>query len=178
MIKAIVKIFLALNGNIKKSQIAAGFAWGVLFGLVPAGNFFWITLFIISFFFAHNHGGKLIAVALVKLFLPQIYPLTDLAGWELLHVAALQDFFTMLYNTPFVPFTRFNNTLVAGGIAAGLVLWLPIFLLVWLFIPLYRRTLLPKILNIKLVKALGKTPLISKISNAAHTIQNLSGGLR
>jgi hypothetical protein len=37
-------------------------------------------------------------------------------GWEILHIAALQPLFTAWYNMPFVPWIRFYNTLVAGGI--------------------------------------------------------------
>ena len=67
MIKAIAKLIVALNGNVKKSQLAAGFAWGLLLGLVPMGNFFWVVLFLVSFFFRHNHASKLLSMAALKL---------------------------------------------------------------------------------------------------------------
>ncbi|GHV95047.1 hypothetical protein AGMMS50293_13670 [Spirochaetia bacterium] len=166
MINGIAKLILALNGNVKKSQLAAGFAWGLLLGLVPAGNFFWIVLFLVSFFFTHNHGSKLFSMAVLKLLSPVIAPLVDVLGWELLHIEALQPFFTTLYNMPFVPFTKFNNTLVAGGLAGGIVLWLPVFLLFMALIPLYRNTVAPKIRNLKLIKAVAKIPFLAAIEKA------------
>jgi uncharacterized protein (TIGR03546 family) len=166
LIKAAVKLLVALNGNVKKSQVAAGFAWGLLLGLVPAGNFFWIVLLLISFFFSHNHGGKLFAMALIKLFAPVIAPAVDIVGWQVLHIDALQPLFITMFNMPFVPFTKFNNTLVAGGLVAGAALWLPAFFLFIVLIPLYRNHLSPKIRNLKVIKVIGKLPFLSMIDKA------------
>ncbi|GMO27375.1 MAG: hypothetical protein Pg6A_14910 [Termitinemataceae bacterium] len=169
MIKGIAKLILALNGNVRRTHIAAGFAWGLLFALLPTG-IFWIALFVFSLFWTHNHAAKIFVLALVKLCSPFIYPLTDELGWFVLNMEALRPFYTKLYNMPFVPFTRFNNTLVAGGLAAAIVLWFPVYFLIRALVPVYRRTLLPKIANSKLVGAFGRIPLVAKIRNAVNTI--------
>jgi uncharacterized protein (TIGR03546 family) len=166
MIKGIAKLILALNGNVSKTQIAAGFAWGILLGLVPAGNAFWIVLFLISFFFTHHHGGKIAALAIIKILYPIVVYQIDSVGWFVLHIDSLTGFFTKLYNMPFVPFTKFNNTLVMGGLVSGLILWLPLFFLFITLIPIYRKTIGPKIRNSKIVRAIVKFPLISAIDNA------------
>jgi uncharacterized protein (TIGR03546 family) len=166
MIKPIAKLIVALNGNLKKSQIAAGFSWGLLLGLVPVGNVFWVVLFVVSFFFKHHHGSKVLVLAVLKLLSGVVAPLLDTAGWELLHIEALQPLFTTLYNMPFVPLTKFNNTLVAGGLAGGVILWVPVFILILLLVPLYRNKLAPKIRENKLVKAVKNLPLISKLVKA------------
>ncbi|MDR1388377.1 MAG: TIGR03546 family protein [Treponema sp.] len=171
MIKGIATFIAALNGNLKRGQIASGFAWGVLFGLIPAGNFFWVFFFIVSFCFRHHQGSKILVMALVKLLSLALLPLTDALGWQLLHLESLVPFYTVLYNMPFVPFTRFNNTLVAGGIAAGIGLWLPMYFLVRGLIPRYREILAPKIRDSRVVKAFYKAPLINSIAGAVHTIQ-------
>ncbi|MDR2257886.1 MAG: TIGR03546 family protein [Treponema sp.] len=166
MIKTIAQLIVALNGNVKKSQLAAGFAWGVLLALAPLGNIFWIVLFVVSFFFKHNHASKVLVMAVLKLFSPLLAPLIDTLGWEILHIGALQPLFTSLYNMPFVPLTRFNNTLVAGGLAGGIVLWLPVFLLCMALIPLYRNIIAPKIRNLKIFKIVAKIPFVSSITKA------------
>jgi uncharacterized protein (TIGR03546 family) len=173
MIKGIAQFILALNSNEKKTQVAAGFSWGVLLALLPAGNVFWVTLFFVSLFFKHNQGAKLIVTALLKLAMPLVYPLTDRLGWSLLHFNELQPLFTMLYNMPFVPFTRFNNTLVAGGLAAGIVLWIPVFALISALVPLYRNSVLPKITNLKVIKTIKELPLVSKIAAAIAALKNI-----
>jgi len=166
MIKGIAKLILALNGNVKKGQIAAGLAWGLLLGLVPAGNAFWIVLLVVSFFFNHHHGSKFLVMALVKLLSPLIAIPVDMLGWEVLHIEALQPLFTTMYNMPFVPFTRFNNTLVAGGIVAGVALAILLFFPFMLLIDLYRKTLGQKVRNSKVVKAILKFPLFAAVDKA------------
>jgi len=177
MLKPIAKLIVALNGNLGKGQIAAGFAWGLLLGLIPAGNVFWIVLFVASFFFKHHHWSKMLILAIFKLISGAVAPVVDLAGWELLHIEALQPFFTTLYNMPFVPLTKFNNTLVAGGLACGIVLWLPVFLLIFSVVPLYRNNVAPKIRNSKLVKSIKNVPLVSKLITAVSAVSDLKDGL-
>jgi len=166
MIKGIAKLILALNGNVSRSQIAAGFAWGLLLGLVPAGNAFWIALFLISFFFTHHHGAKISALAFLKILYPLFIYQIDILGWYILHIDSLRPLFTNLYNMPFVPFTKFNNTLVMGGLTAGLALWLPVFIIFIVTIPLFRKYIGPKIRNFKIIQSIAKSPLLSFIDNA------------
>ena len=166
MLKPIAKVIVALNGNLRKSQIAAGFSWGLLLGLIPAGNVFWIILFVISFFFRHHHASKMLVLAILKLVSAATGPLLDTLGWEILHIEALQPLFTMLYNMPFVPLTKFNNTLVAGGLVSGIILWLPAFFLISFLVPLYRNKLSPKIRESKVVKSIKNLPLVSALGKA------------
>ncbi|MDL2228636.1 TIGR03546 family protein [Treponema sp. OttesenSCG-928-L16] len=173
MIKPIAKLIIALNGNVKRSQIAAGFAWGLLLGLVPVNSLIWFVLFIVSFFFKHNHASKLLVLAIVKLLGSLLGPALDWLGWEILHIEALAPMFTVWYNLPLVPFTRFYNTLVAGGLCAGVLLWVPVYFLVRALVPVYRNHLVPKIKSTKFFKALAKFPLISKIGNAVSSMADL-----
>jgi len=168
MFKGIAKLIIALNGNVSKTQIAAGFAWGVLLGLVPVGNAFWIVLFLLSFFFTHHHGAKILSLAILKLIFPLIVYQIDNLGWYILHIDSLRPMFTSLYNMPFVPFTKFNNTLVMGGLAAGLALWLPVFILFILLIPPFRKYISPKIRNSKIVRSIVKFPFFSFIDKAIN----------
>ncbi|MCL2229800.1 MAG: TIGR03546 family protein [Treponema sp.] len=159
MLKATAKLIQALNGNVKKSQIASGFAWGTLLGLIPAGNVFWIVLFLASFFFRHNHGSKIFGMALIKLISPLVIYAVDGVGFNVLNFEPLVPFFTSMYNMPFVPFTNFNNTLVMGGLVIGLILWIPVFILNMIFIPVYRNKLAPKIRESRIVKGITGFPL-------------------
>jgi len=166
MIKPIAKLIAALNGNLRKGQIAAGFSWGLLLGLVPVGNAFWIVLFVVSFFFKHHHASKLLVLAILKIISGAVAPLMDTVGWAFLHIDVLQSFFTALYNMPFVPLTKFNNTLVAGGLVSGIVLWLPVFFLIFLLVPLYRNNVVPRIRNSKINGVIRKLPLIGPLLDA------------
>jgi uncharacterized protein (TIGR03546 family) len=177
MIKAIAKALIALNSNVRKEQIAAGFAWGILLALVPAGNLLWFALFILSFFFKINYGMQLLTMVVVKLFRLALIPAIDALGWELLHIDQLRPTFTMLYNLPIAPLTRFNNTLVAGGLALGIVLWIPLFFAMRAFVVVYRAKVAPKIAESKLYKAFIKLPLVKKLASAVNSATELAGAL-
>jgi uncharacterized protein (TIGR03546 family) len=165
MIQIIAKLIVALNGNIKASQIAAGFSWGLLLALVPAGNLLWVVLFLISFVLKHHHVTKFFVLAVVKLVLPIFAVQLDALGWLVLNLEVLRPIFITLSNTPIVPFTKFNNTLVMGGFCAGVGLFIPSYILMRLFVPLYRKTIAPKIRDNKLVQGLKRIPIISSIGN-------------
>lgn len=163
MIQVIAKLIVALNGNVKASQIAAGFSWGLLLALIPTGNLLWLALFLISFALKHHQATKLFVMLIVKLLFPLVVMPIDSLGWWILNLEVLRPYFITLSNIPFVPFTKFNNTLVMGGFCAGIGLFIPSFILMRLFVPLYRNTIAPKIRDNKLVQSLKKLPLISKI---------------
>ena len=175
MVKHIAKVIVALNTNLGRDQIAAGFAWGLLLGLIPAWNILWIVLFVVSFFFKHHHWSKMLLMVVLQLLSGTVAPLVDIVGWEVLYIEALQPFFITLYNMPFVPLTRFNNTLVTGGLVCGAVLWLPVFALVFLLIPLYRNKLAPKIRNSKIVKTIKNVPIVSTLLRAISTAKDIAG---
>jgi uncharacterized protein (TIGR03546 family) len=160
LLKFIGKFIVALNGNVKKTHIAAGIAWGVLLGLIPAGNFYWIVVFIVSFLFRNNFASKLLTMTVLKLLSPFIVLFVDNIGWQVLHLEYFQSLFATMYNMPFVPFTKFNNTLVMGGLAAGTALWLPVFIVFLPLISLYRKYIAVKIRNFKIIKTIAKSPLL------------------
>jgi len=170
MIKAIARLIVALNSNTKKSQIAAGIAWGLLLGLIPFGNFFWIVLFLVSFFFTMHHGLKIAFMFALMALSSLIARPLDSLGWVILNLDSLKPLFTQMYNMPFVPFTQFNNTLVAGGLAAGVVLWLPLFLLLLPVVEIYRNKMAPKFRNSKIVQKIGKSPLLIAVDKAVQAL--------
>jgi uncharacterized protein (TIGR03546 family) len=166
LLKPIAKLFLALNGNVKKTQIAAGFAWGILLGLLPAGNFFFIVLFVCSFVFRHHHWSKLLVMAVIKLLSPIIIFPLDSLGWQILHIESLVPIFTAMYNIPFVPFTGFNNTLVAAGLTLGLILWIPSYFIFFGLVTLYRNHIAEKLRNSELLKKIAKLPFLKLLGKA------------
>ncbi len=178
MIKTLARVLVALNTNVRKEYIASGFAWGLLLALVPAGNLVWILLFFISFFLKNNQAFQLLTIALLKIVLPLAAPLLDALGYAILTAGALQGVLTALYNLPIAPLTRFNNTLVMGGLVAGLVLWLPAFLAIRAAVPAYRNKLAPRIIGSKAYKAVLRLPLISSLAKAIASAADLAGVVR
>jgi uncharacterized protein (TIGR03546 family) len=175
IIKWIAKLIVAFNSNISKAQIAAGFACGLLLALVPAGNLLWIALFLAVFLTKANYGVAMIAMAILKLFTPIMTGPIDALGWAILNAQPLEKIFTDLYALPIAPLTRFNNTLVMGGFAAGLALWLPAFFSGIVLVAFYRKKLAPTIANSKPMKAFLKLPLISSIAGMVVKLSGMAG---
>ncbi len=88
-------------------------------------------------------------------------------GGIVLSLPPLQPVFNGLYQTPFVGLTRFNNTMVAGSVAAGLLAYIPVYLLVRLLLSVYRKKLQPLIVNSKLYKQIIRIPLVKKLTDAS-----------
>ena len=167
ILKGIVKLAVALNNNKDVGEIAGGAAFGLMLALVPAGNLLWLGLLVVMFLVKVNSAVALLFLAVFKALAPLADPALDPLGYAVLTAAPLAGVFGWLANLPVVPFTRFNNSLVMGGLLAGIVLWVPFYLLVRALASLYRRTLKPKIENSRLYKAFRKLPLVSRIVRIA-----------
>jgi uncharacterized protein (TIGR03546 family) len=178
MIKPIVRAIVALNSNVKREQLAAGFACGLLFALLPAGNLLWLALFVATFFFKLNYAMQVLVALILSPLRLLLGGALDQLGWAILGAPGLQGFFTALYNAPIAPLTRFNNTIVMGGLVAGLALWLPVFFAMRAFVSLYRAKLAPKFLESKFYKAFQKLPLIGPLTKATKALSGTVGGLR
>ena len=77
----------------------------------------------------------------------------------LVEAAPLQAVWVYLYNLPLVSFTRFNNTVVMGGIAAYAVLVVPVFILMKRFVVLYRERWEQKVQRWKIVQVVKGSKL-------------------
>ena len=78
-----------------------------------------------------------------------------------------------LLDIPFVAFTKFNNTVVMGSLVAGLVLYIPVYIISRLLVKLWRVVLAPKITASKLWVGIKKLPLIEKIISKSQEISGV-----
>jgi len=168
MITLIAKFLAALNANSRPGEAASGFACGILLALVPAGNLLWIVLFTVFFFLRLHLATMILTTVVFKLFIGAADPLIDALGLWILQLPRLEPLFIQAINTPVLPYLRFNNTLVMGGCAAGILLWVPSFLIGRVLVILYRRKIRDRIASSRLVKFFEKTPLLRKLTMAVR----------
>jgi uncharacterized protein (TIGR03546 family) len=129
-----------LTGRFGAREIAFGITFGVLLGLLPKGNLLFV-IFAILFFLSHaNIVIGVLATLVISFFAPWLYPLADRIGHEILLSVIGQQVIGNLFQIPLVAWTMLDNTVVLGMFLLGLVLFLPIFFVVW--IPL--KIILPK----------------------------------
>jgi len=115
----------------KPHQIALAVAFGVMLGLIPKANLLAFLLVMILFLSRCNLGFGILAAALVSLATTRIDAKMDLLGTRLLAKASVIDLEASLFQYPLFAWTALNNTLVLGGLVAGVIAFLPVYLIVF-----------------------------------------------
>lgn len=178
LITWIAKVVASLNANRRAGEIGAGVSMGLLLALMPAGNLLWLLIFVVTVFLKLNLGMELLVLAILKPIVPLADPWLHGLGLSLLTAEPLFGFFTSLYNLPLLPFTRFNNTVVMGGLLAGVVLWIPVFFLSLLLVRVYRKKIHPRLAESKIVKAFQRVPIVSKLITITKRFQRIYAAVR
>ncbi len=141
LIKLIQSLLGALHSEGRPGQLAAGIVLGSFLGLTPLVNLHNAVIFAALVLLNVSFAGGLLGWAL---FVPVGFlldPLFDWIGHALLLAAPLRVFWTTLYNTPIIPLTNFNNTVVLGSLVFALLFAVPLFFATRLGVLRYRATL-------------------------------------
>jgi uncharacterized protein (TIGR03546 family) len=158
----IVKNFIQiLRAGQTPRQIAGGFALGSMIGLMPfltlQGLFLWLVILVLDV----NLTAALLSATLFALIAYLFDPVFHALGYFFLtDISALHGLWTSLYNAPIAPLTRFNNTVVLGGLLSSLVLFLPVYIGMKKFVLAYRTHLHTKIEKWKVYQVLSKSTLV------------------
>lgn len=118
----------ALASETTPSQLAWGFALGVVIGLVPKGNLTAILLMTGLGTAKVNLAAGMLAAFTVSWLAIFVDPLSHRIGQWLLSHEALVPTWTWMYNQPILPWTKFYNTVVLGSLCLGLLLVVPTYL--------------------------------------------------
>src|SRR5688572_28588509 len=142
LLKLLQSLIKTLHSEGTPGQVAAGMALGSVLGLTPLMNVHNLLIAALILVLYVSVGGALLGWAL---FLPlgfALDPVFDRIGRRLLlETPALEPMWTAWFNTPVLPYTNFNNTIVLGSFAAWLALALPIFIAARYGVARYRATL-------------------------------------
>ncbi len=158
--KLIKSIVTMLHSEISPKQIAGGFALGALIGLLPLLSLTNFLLVLLILLIQVNIGAAFLGAAVFGLFGFLLDPLSNQIGYLLLvNLRSLTPFWTWLYNLPLLPFTRFNNTLVMGSLAIGILIFIPLFIAAARFIVYYRANMKQKVEAMHFMKALKLTSI-------------------
>jgi uncharacterized protein (TIGR03546 family) len=141
-LKLLGRLINALNAGAAPWQIAGGLVLGFLLGLIPGWPVHVMALLVLILLLDVNLTlagvGALTAAALAWLADPWL----DRLGAWLLAWESLRGAYTVLYNSPPLALTRFNNTVVMGATVLGTIIAAALFpLLIW-GVRLYRARLL------------------------------------
>jgi uncharacterized protein (TIGR03546 family) len=159
LLKQLFGFFKLLHSENGDTQIAWGLALGFILGMTPALSLQSLLVFLMLFFFRIQIGAAFIAAFFFKFVAFLLDPLFHVIGHKVLHLPALQDVYTQLYNMPIIPFTRFNNTIVMGAAVLSILLTPVIFILSKKMVAKYRESVVQRFQNSKLFKVWTKTSL-------------------
>jgi uncharacterized protein (TIGR03546 family) len=167
LIKLIQSLVGALHSEGTPGQLAAGFALGSILGLTPLMNVHNAIVFAAIVLLNVSFAGGMLAWAM---FVPigfLLDPLFDWMGHSLLLAPSLRELWTSLYNTPVVPLTNFNNTVVLGSLVFALLLLVPLFFATRWAVARYRVTIGERVRQSKFYRAV----MASKIYNVYKMFQ-------
>jgi uncharacterized protein (TIGR03546 family) len=141
LLKLLQSLIKTLHSEGTPGQVAAGIALGSVLGLTPLVNVHNLLIAALILVLNVSVGGAMLGWAL---FLPlgfALDPVFDRIGHELLlETPALTPMWTAWFNTPVLPYTNFNNTIVLGSFVAWLVLAVPVFFAARYGVTRYRAT--------------------------------------
>ena len=154
LLKLIQSIIKTLHSEGTPGQVAAGMALGAALGLTPLMNVHNLLLFSLLVILNLSFGGGMLGWAL---FVPLGFildPVFHAIGLRLLEAPSLRGLWTSMYNTPLVPYTNFNNTIVLGSVVGWLALAVPIFFAARWAVARYRATIGERVQRSKFYQAI------------------------
>ncbi len=167
MLKKLINLLKAFNGNVNPAEIAHAFACGAILGLMPKNNLLWYLVLVFILFIRINKPAYLLMILIGSSVSPAFDGFFDTVGYTILTIPALSGFYGMLLDIPFVAFTKFNNTVVMGSFISGLILYVPLYFAGRVLVYIWRKYAADIIKNSKIAKVINKLPLISKIASLA-----------
>jgi len=153
LIKLIQSLIKTLHSAGTPGQVAAGMALGSALGLTPLMNLHNLIVFTLLMVLNVSFGGGMLGW---MLFVPigfLLDPVFDRVGISLLTAPSLQPFWTEWTNTPILPYTNLNNTVVLGSFVSWLVLAVPIFFAARYGVAKYRATVGERVRRSRFYKA-------------------------
>jgi uncharacterized protein (TIGR03546 family) len=154
LLKLLQSLIKALHSDGTPGQVAAGLALGSVLGLTPLLNLHNAVVFALIVLLSVSFPGAMLGWAL---FVPPGFlldPVFDRIGQALLlETPALTPLWTAAYNTPVVPLTNFNNTVVLGSVAFSLAFLVPFFFASRWAVARYRATVGERIRRSRLYQA-------------------------
>lgn len=170
----LLKNFLqVLQGGQTPNQIAWGFALGAIVGLSPHFTIQILLIWIIIFILDVNLSSAFLGATVFAIVAYLFDPLFHAFGFTLLTIEGLRGFYTSLYNAPIAPLTRFNNTVVMGSFVTAVILVIPVYFGMKIFVIKYRLHLHDKIVKWKVYQIVKR----SSIYGFYEKVRSI-GGLR
>jgi uncharacterized protein (TIGR03546 family) len=172
-LKLLSKLIRILRAGVDPRQIAAGFMLGMFLGLLSFKTLFAAPVLLILILVNVNLASAFVGLFFFRIVAYFADPLIHSLGyWVLADLEGLQGLWTALASMRIVPFTRFYNTLVMGGLILCVVLAIPVYRGVQVLIVGYRNRFQERVRSWKFVKILRGSTFFRLLSG----VDRLGGG--
>lgn len=108
-------------------QLALGITMGVMIGLLPKDSLLPYLLGALAILSPGNLLCLFVGLGAGSLIGPHCDPVTHRIGESILTYQPLGSIWATLYDLPLMPWFRFENTVVMGSLALGLIAALPVY---------------------------------------------------
>ncbi|HTR19282.1 MAG TPA: TIGR03546 family protein [Gemmatimonadales bacterium] len=160
LLKLLQSLFNTLHSEGTPGQVAAGMALGAFLGLTPLPNLHNLVVFALILLLNVSFGGAMLGWALATPLGFLLDPVFHRIGRVLLlETPALTPLWTRLYNTPVIPLTNFNNTVVLGSVVFTCAAFVPLYLLARVGVDRYRVHVAPKVMQSGVYRAITASKL-------------------
>jgi len=160
-LKLVTNFIKILREGQTPAQVAGGFALGSILGLSPMFTLQGLLVWLIILVLDVNLSAATFSLGLFALIAYIFDPIFHRLGYFLLvDMNGLQGVWTVLYNAPIAPLTRFNNTVVIGSFVSSLILIVPIYFGMKKFVLAYRATLGTRMKKMKIYQIIDRSSLV------------------
>jgi len=176
MLLLIARIIGAFASYGKPRMIAFSMATGITLAFIPGGTLIWFLLFIPMMLIRINQAAMLGMMAVSKLLMFSIDPISERLGFYILNRPWLYEPMGHFLSFPGSAWLRLDDSFVTGSLVLGVAGWPLWYLCSFLIISLYRKYLAVKIKTV--FRKIGeKVPLLRKIAMAVSAGRRVGVGV-
>ncbi len=154
MLGIFLKVMKALNSNVSPWSISFATGLALVIGLTPLWSAHNILILLFAFIFRIHLASFFVSWGVFTAFAYLLDPWFHQIGLYWLEKDNLQSLWTSLYQSDFWQVLHFNHTITLGSLIVSLIGFLPLVILVRVFVRKYRATLMPWFNKLKVIQVL------------------------
>ena len=171
MIKMIAKLLKVINSETDPAQISLAFCLAMVAGLSPLYSLHNLFIFLLVLLLRVNLSAFILGLAFFTGIAYLLDPVFHWMGLGILSAGALGGLWTSFYNVTLLRMAKFNNSIVMGSLVCSVIAFVPLYMLLNLFIQKYREHILAWVQKTRIMQLL-KT---SKLYNAYQAVSGWGG---
>src|SRR5690554_613904 len=119
MLSILAKLLKALNSEASPSQISLAVCFALIMALTPLLSWHNAIVLLLALVIKVNLSAFIVSLGLFSLLAWFVDPYSASLGEQILTAPGLQETWTSLYQIDFLRITKFNHTLVMGGLVVS-----------------------------------------------------------